>query len=648
MGQIGNTDFINATTNSVDLITDTYIDKVDADGTGSGSDVNYSTAQTVVLTASGDDDQKAVIMNIKIPERNEVLDVNGNTIPEDAFFSDLQMQLYVTGVPASDTVVNGFILDSPVNIEAVTHQHSDGPSAATDWNPDFSVAVIGNAIYKSKVISQIVTNSGGTGMRNIAFINLKENEIDWGKTMQIIFYSSVTMTIGLMNNTDAAKRPDIKIFFDKPVPAAPAIEVIPDAGGINGIINITPSTDKAVVKHSLAWETANSTINTHSTHNPLDVDDVNKLQIKTNEFKNATTPYDVIKVFNAAGSSGIDYNFVSPLAFDSGNSIDDGGTTTGDIPYKTRFQLFAEDNYNTNANGGASNIVTIARPAITLTDSASGAIAIGDENTFTLTTSKGSTGAGLGNYEGQFLSYAFHPSVDDIVYNTGITLSGSMTDAATDEFEAVSSDVSFEIGDVIKIDSEYMRVVGFQNASNAVAFVRGELGSTIASHSASAPIYKVDDTKLLFTQLTKPTALHTFTYKYPKANSAHTAIAYVKDIDGWRSDPAHIAVNVSEADPIAKISASRTIVPYAQYGDNSSGLTVSLSNSKAIGTDNEITNYLFSYRVGKGSNSAAEPQPMACANGLTNDNSCFDSGSKRVAIVNCGANEDHSDAKFKT
>ena len=339
MGQIGNTDFINATTNSVDLITDTYIDKVDAAGTGSGSDVNYSTAQTVVLTASGDDDQKAVIMNIKIPERNEVLDVNGNTIPEDAFFSDLQMQLYVTGVPASDTVVNGFILDSPVNIEAVTHQHSDGPSAATDWNPDFSVAVIGNAIYKSKVISQIVTNSGGTGMRNIEFINLRENELDWGKTMQIIFYSSVTMTIGLMNNTDAAKRPDIKIFFDKPVPAAPAIEVIPDAGGINGIINITPSTDKAVVKHSLAWETANSTINTHSTHNPLDVDDVNKLQIKTNEFKNATTPYDVIKVFNAAGSSGIDYNFVSPLAFDSGNSIDDGGTTTGDIPYKTRFQV---------------------------------------------------------------------------------------------------------------------------------------------------------------------------------------------------------------------------------------------------------------------------------------------------------------------
>ena len=550
MGQIGNTGFINATTNDVALITDTYIDKVDAAGTGTGSDVNYSTATTVALTASGDDDQKAVIMNIKIPERNEVLDSNGNVIPEDVLFSDMQLQLFITSAPSSDAVLNGFILDAPVNVEAVTHQHSDGPNAATDWNPDFNLVTAGNSIYKSKIISQIVS-SGTTGAQPVGLINLKENEIDWGKTMQIIFYSSVTMTLGLMNNTDGAKKPDIKIFFDKPVPEAPKLEVVPDAGGINGIVKITPSKDDAVVKHSLAWETANSTIATHSTHNPLDIDDIGKLEIKTNEFKNATTPYDTITVFNAAGSGGVAYIYVSPLAFDSGNSIDDGGASTGDIPYKTRFQLFAEDNYNTNANGGASNIVTIARPAITLTDSASGAIAIGDENVFTLTTSKdGTTGAGLGNYEGQFLSYAFHPSVDDIVYDTGITLGGSLTNAATDEFKIFSSDVSFEVGDLLKIDDEYIRVVGFANASNIVAFVRGALGSTIANHSLGAKIYKVDDTQFIFTKLNNPTSLHTFSYKYPKAKTSHTAVAFVKDQDGWRSDPAHIAVNVSESNPI--------------------------------------------------------------------------------------------------
>ena len=643
MGQIGNTDWINTTTGGVDLIDDTYIDK-----SSGNSDTNYYTAQSVALHAATDaTDQEAVIMNITIPERNEVLDSDGDPIPEDAVFTKFELQLNVTSAPASNTVVPGYYLEGNVNLELVTHDHIDGPTAATDWDPDYSSATVGNSIYQSRAMNQTITSASGTGVKTIEIQNIKKNNITWGSTVQIIFYSTITMTIGLMNNNTAAERPDIKVYFEKPLPPAPKIEVVPDEGGINGIIKITPSTDEAVIKHSLAWETANSTIATHSTHNPLDIDDVGRLEEKTNKFINGATAYDTITVFNAAGGGGVAYLYVSPLAFDSGNSVDDGGSTTGDIPYETRFQLFAEDKFNTNANGSPSNIVTIARPAITLTDSATGAINIGDENTFTLTTSKGSTGAGLGNYNGDFLYYAFHPSIDDIVYDTGITLGGSLTDAATDEFEIFSSDVPFDVGDLLKIDDEYIRVVGFQNASNVVAFVRGALGSSTASHSSSAPIYKVDDSQFLFTKLDRPTSLHTFTYKYPKPKTSHTAVAYVKDQDGWRSDPAHIAVNVSESDPIAKLSASRTKVPYAQYGDSAAGLTLSLSNSKAIGSDREIANYLFSYKVGKGTNSSTEPQPIACANGLTNDNSGFDSGSKRVAVVNCGANEDHSDAKFK-
>ena len=642
MGQIGNTDFLNATSGGVDLFVDTYIDK-----NTSYDDVNYDSAQSVVLTGTTTDsaNQKAVIIDVTLPERSEVLDSNDNIIPDDAIFSKIEFQLDVTSAPASDTVVTGYALADDINIEAVTHNYIDGPSAATAWNPDFSAGTTGNAIYKSKILSQIITNASGTGVKTCEMRNEKVNDMDWGKTFQIIIYSTVTMTIGLMGGSD---EPKVKVYFEKPVPAAPKIEVVPDAGGINGIIKVTPSSDKAVVKHSLCWETANSTINGHAAaHNPLDIDDVGRTEILTSEFINAATAYDLINVFNAAGSGKVEYYYLRPLSFDSGKSIDDGGTTTGDIPYATRFQLFAEDNYNTNANGGASNVVTIARPAITLTDSASGAIDIGDENTFTLTTSKGSTGAGLGNYDGQFLSYAFHPSVDDIIYDTGLTTSGSMGGAASDEYVAFSSDISFEVGDLLKIEDEYIRVVGGQDAGNVVCFERGVLGSSVASHSVSTPIYKVDDTEFLFTQLTKPTSLHTFKYKYPKPKTSHTAVAYVKDQDGWRSDPAHIAVNVSEADPIVKLSASKTKVPYAQYGDSAAGLTLSLSNSKAIGSNKELTQYLFSYSVGKGTNSSTEPQPIACSNGLTNDNSCFDSGSKRVALVNCGNNEDHSDAKFK-
>ena len=640
MGQIGNTDFINATTGGTALISDTFV-QLDDGAT------NNSTDTTAPLNAYTEADETGAIFNVKVPERNEVLDTNGNAIPADAVFSSLQFQIYRTVAPSGGAFVYGYLLKDELNLEVVTHNTTDGSTA---WEPLFNTTTGGRAIYQSLIIPNIAVPDA-TGAVAFTLHNLIENDITWGSEFQFIMYSGTDMTIGMMNHGTAAYKPDIKIFFDKPIPPAPTIQVVPDNGGINGIIEVTPSTDKAVVKHSLSWATATTAITTHSGHNPLDIDDTGKTEIKTSEFVNGAAAYDSITVFAAGGGSGVDYDYVWPLAFDSGKSIDDGGgysASTGDIPYATRFQLFAEDNYNTNANGGASNIVTIARPAVTLTDSASGAIEIGDENTFTLTTSEnGTTGAGLGNYQGQFQEYAFYPSIDDIAYDTGLTTSGSLTSAATDNKEAFSSDKSFEVGDLIKIDSEYMRVVAFQNASDVVSFERGVLGSTKASHSSGAAIYKVDDTEFLFTKLSKPTSLHTFKYKYPSAKNTHTAVAYVKDQDGWRSDPAHIAVNVNEADPIVRLSASRTKVPYAQYGDSAAGLTLSLSNSKAIGSDRELTHYLYSYKVGKGTNSGTEPQPIACSNGLTNDNSGFDSGSKRVAIVNCGANEDHSDAKFK-
>tara|TARA_R100000353_G_scaffold22848_1_gene20123 strand:+ start:2139 stop:5600 length:3462 start_codon:yes stop_codon:yes gene_type:complete len=635
MGQEGNTGFIFETTNGVDLITDTYIDK-----NAARDDDNNFTDTLVPMKAAGSSDETAIIMQIDVPDRGDVLDSNGNVIPDDAIFSHLQLRLRVTTAPSSTVTLYGYRLKDDVNLEVVTGNHVDGTAAGTAWAPDFSNTVKGNTLYESLAfVSTHGTSTGNTDDLTL-FFGRAQNDITWGSSFQLIIYATTTdIEFGLIDNTNDTNKPKFKVFFTKPTPDSPTIQVVPDAGGINGIIEITPSKDDAVVKHRIDYNIDGLTAQIST-----DFTDIGRTEILTTEL----TKDSGIAIYESDGSSEVGYNNVFPLSFDSGNSIDTTGNSTGDTPARTIFRLYAEDNYNTDTNGGASNEVTISRPAITLTDSATGAINIGDENTFTLTTSRDSTtGAGLGNYTGQFEQYAFHPSVDDIVYDTGITLGGSLTNAATDEFEIFSSDVPFEIGDLIKIDDEYMRVVGFQGSSNVVTFVRGALGSTKTIHSSSAPIFKVDDTKFIFTKLDNPTGLHTFNYKYPKAKSSHTAVAYVKDQDGWRSDPAHIAVNVSESNPIAKLSASRTKVPYAQYGDNAAGLTLSLSNSKAIGSDNEIINYLFSYKVGKGSNSSTEPQPIACANGLTNDNSCFDSGSKRVAIVNVGVNEDHSDAKFK-
>ena len=144
MGQIGNTDWLNTTTSGETIITDTMISK---DATGSApvpADTNYSTAQTAHIILGGGSAESAVIMRVTLPERNEVLDVDGDPIPEDAVFTKFELQLYVTAAPASDAILVGYVLESDVNIETVTHNHIDGTSAGTAWDPDYSAATTGN------------------------------------------------------------------------------------------------------------------------------------------------------------------------------------------------------------------------------------------------------------------------------------------------------------------------------------------------------------------------------------------------------------------------------------------------------------------------------------------------------------------------
>jgi|SRR5581483_3330800 hypothetical protein len=47
----------------------------------------------------------------------------------------------------------------------------------------------------------------------------------------------------------------------------------------------------------------------------------------------------------------------------------------------------------------------------------------------------------------------------------------------------------FQVGQLLKVDSEYMSLVGVNSGANTLTVVRGVNGSTAASHAASAPIY---------------------------------------------------------------------------------------------------------------------------------------------------------------
>ena len=115
MGQIGDTGFINTTTAGTALITDTYVDK------NAGTDNNESDT-TAPLVATGDSGETAAIFNIKVPERNEVLDSNGNVIPDDVTFSGLTFQFDRTLANSSTSAITGYLLKDELNLEEVIFQ----------------------------------------------------------------------------------------------------------------------------------------------------------------------------------------------------------------------------------------------------------------------------------------------------------------------------------------------------------------------------------------------------------------------------------------------------------------------------------------------------------------------------------------------
>ena len=83
--------------------------------------------------------------------------------------------------------------------------------------------------------------------------------------------------------------------------------------------------------------------------------------------------------------------------------------------------------------------------------------------------------------------------------------------------------------------------------------------------------------------------------------------------------------NVSEADPICNITTSKSKFLAAKYADYNTSLIVSASQSKAVGSDSKIQNYLFTCKAGKATT-------LVTSNAYDNDNSVFDDTSKRVAV----------------
>lgn len=615
MSQSGNTDWIYKDESDKVIFTDTYIDEGVA-----GS--NYDTPTTMLLE-SGAGNVQAIIQDITIPTKEELVDSNSIPLPSDVSFSKIEMRLYLNSAPSGDTLIYGFLLSTKAVIPNVTWNTTDGTTA---WNPDMNGDGTNKIVHTDLMCTSPIIGTGSSAYVTFTFENISKNEIDFGSNFQLILYALSSNSFAFRSidhATPASYAPNLKIYFRKPKPDPAKISISPDAYGLNGTVNIDEHTkDKNLQKYYVGWDTGNTVVQSDNTYTITDTG-INSISISDlpQEAKSGTPAYTKR----------------GPLAFIQNIS----------------FAVFSEDLYNTTTNATQSNIASMVstgavplRPSLGTTSftcyNAAGASdtapAIGEEMTLTIKDSKDFTEFGiLFDVEASLIDTGITWE-DDV---GGSTMTSTTSNAAYTKLYNSDPD-GLLLGDMVKITSgagtEFMRVVGHDSGFTVVE--RAEMNTAAVNHTGLADttkIYKINYDDVVFTKLKTPAAIHSFKHTFTKASTdIHTnhVAAVIKNAAGWASDLRSLnyqsGTTVAESNPIAKLTTSRDKVPYAKYGDKTAGVTLSLANSRAVGSNRQIGHYGFSY-------DAADTATVATANALTNNNAVFDSGSKRVSLISTGS-----------
>jgi len=163
----------------------------------------------------------------------------------------------------------------------------------------------------------------------------------------------------------------------------------------------------------------------------------------------------------------------------------------------------------------------------------------------------------------------------------------------------------------------------------------GKFSSVLVNWDAGAGNTPADYDEYFFDKSVAPATTTvsnlTISHRYHKAGTFAVRIK-VRDPNGWISDqhtPSVANITVAVSNPVGYINASKGKVMSAKFADMNNMLTISGAQSRAIGSDKEIENYLFTCQTGKDST-------IVTMGAFDNDNEVFDTGSKRVALLVLG------------
>ena len=324
-----------ATTSTQVITSSTWIDSGDK---GNEKD---DTALTVRPDAGGIDEAVALLSF-------QIADPATFGIPSNAILRQAHVQVARHTAGPSAGVGQVCFLNQPfTENQANWYGPDDQSNTAVLWEPAFdnaSETSVNPGPLKGTQIDSYNKSSAGYFTVIITSGLLAIKNLNFGSQVDLgIWATSGSLT--LEDDSDAGSTGNVPKYFityEIPTPASPKISIAANPDGVTGTITIDKDTDSEdLQKYSICW---------HSTD---------------------TTPDH--------GDNVTDFTDTGKSTFDT-STLTGSALGTEDTSYY--FRLFAEDSVNTDDNGGASNVIHVRRPKVTVSTSSvisPSSLALGEE-----------------------------------------------------------------------------------------------------------------------------------------------------------------------------------------------------------------------------------------------------------------------------
>lgn len=448
----------------------------------------------------------------------QIADIQTLGIPSNSILRKIHVVIYRKTAGPAAAYPQLCLLNQGFTENQANWYGPEGGSAVL-WEPAFdnaSESTVNPGPLKGKPCDSATTTAPGSSTLVIDDNIVAEERFTFGSVINCGLWALGGNAAEFEDDSSGSNQPQYYVTYEIPTPSSPSISIKPNSDGVTATITIDKDTDSEDLQlYSICWD---------STDTAPDHDD------------NVTD-------FTDTGKSTFDTSTLTGSAL-----------ATEDTSYY--FRLFAEDSVNTNDNGGASNVIHVRRPKVTLSTSsviAPESLTIGEETSLTV-----------------------------------------VADAVT--------------------EAEY----------------GGKFSSVLVNWDAGTSDTDADYSEYFFDQATAPALTTsgnlTITHKYSSDGSKVIKVR-VRDPNGFLSDKATLATGatVAEANPVARITTSKKKVLSSKFADLNNLLTISANQSRAIGSNKKLQNYLFTCKAGRA-------DTIVTMGAFDNDNEVFDTNSKKVAL----------------